>query len=793
MANKEQYPGWPGWQTVRLIGRGSFGSVYEIERDVVGDGDVEKAALKHISIPQSDSEIDELRSEGLDNASITETFREQVKEIANEYRLMKKLNDCPYVVSCDDVRIVQHEEDLGWDIFIRMELLTPLLKLLGDTPDFPEEQIVRLGTDLCRALAYCHKRKIIHRDIKPQNIFVSSEGIYKLGDFGIARVKAGSSTGTGKIGTYDYMAPEVFHAEHYGTSADIYSLGMVLYWLLNRRRNPFQSLDKLRLSLEDKQEARKLRFSGEEIPAPAHGSAELKRIVLKACAYDPKDRYRSAEEMLRDLEALSTPSVPRRSTPPAEPAIPQPDPIEPEKPELPYGGTVGAFGGEAAKEPEEDDDVTVDVFDRKDPDEPQPPPVKKTPRGLIGGIAALLALLLIAFFTIHSWKPATCTEPETCRICGKTRGEALGHRYTEATCLEAAVCTVCGDVSTGATGHDWGEWTVVSEPTCTEEGLRQRICANDPSHVETEAIPAKGHTWKDATCTEPSVCTVCGDVSTGATGHDWGEPEYTWSADNSSVTAKRTCRHDPSHVEEETVKTNSEITKAAGFATKGKITYTAAFLNSAFGTQQKQVNIPATGYNAEIGSYVVFGTYEQDNNSANGKEDIEWLVLAKEGNRLLVISRYALDCKQYNTESKAVTWENCSLRSWLNDSFLNTAFSAEEQAHIPTVTVSADKNPSYSTDPGRNTEDRAFLLSIAEAKQYFASDEARMCAPTTFAKANGCYVSDNGSCWWWLRSPGNAASDAAIVYSVGSVIAIGYLVNYDLSAVRPALWIDLGS
>ena len=658
MANNGNFPVWPGWETVRLIGRGSFGAVYEIERDVFGD--TEKCALKHIEIPHNESEIREMRSEGLDEKSITQSLADQARDIVKEYKMMARLNDCPNIVTCHDVDYNQRDGGYGWDIRIRMELLTPLMDLLSEGRDWSESDTLRLGTDMCTALDACSRLNILHRDIKPHNIFVAENGSYKLGDFGIARTTERTSSATPRIGTYNYMAPEVFNGQHYGATADIYSLGMVLYWLLNERRAPFVRIN----TAKEKESAQQRRMSGEQIPPPAHGSEELKRIVLKACAYDPKDRYRSAEEMLRDLEALSTPYAPRRSTPPAEPAIPQPGPIEPEKPELPYEDTVGAFGGEAAKEPEEDDGVTVDVFYRKDPDEPQPPPGKKTPRGLIGGIAALLALLLIAFFTIHSWKPATCTEPETCRICGKTRGEALG--------------------------HDWGEWTVVSEPTCTEGGLWQRICANDPSHVETEADPA-------------------------------------------------------------------------------------------------------TGYNADIGSYVVFGSYEQDNNSANGKEDIEWLVLAKEGNRLLVISRYALDCKRYNTESKAVTWENCSLRSWLNDSFLNTAFSAEEKTHIPTVTVSADKNPSYSTDPGKKTEEKVFLLSIAEAEQYFAWNEARKCVPTAFAKANGCYVSDSGSCWWWLRSPGYSANFAAGVYTVGSVCASGRSVNYDSSAIRPALWIDLGS
>ncbi len=289
---------WPGWETVRLIGRGSFGAVYEIQRDVLGEK--EKAALKVITIPQSSSDIDELYGEGYDDASITSTFQEHLKSIVAEYSLMRKLNGSSYVVNCDDVRYVQHEDGIGWDIFIKMELLTALNKALGET--IPEEQVIRIGADICRALRLCRKHNIIHRDIKPANIFVSENGDYKLGDFGIAKTVEKTSGGT-KIGTYEYMAPEVYHDEPYGAAADIYSLGMVLYWLLNERRTPFFLLPPALPTTSEKERARKRRFSGEEIPSPAHGSPALQRIVLKAIAYDQKDRYQSAEEMLRDLEA----------------------------------------------------------------------------------------------------------------------------------------------------------------------------------------------------------------------------------------------------------------------------------------------------------------------------------------------------------------------------------------------------------------------------------------------------------------------------------------------------------
>ena len=198
--------------------------------------------------------------------------------------------------------------------------------------------------------------------------------------------------------------------------------------------------------------------------------------------------------------------------------------------------------------------------------------------------------------------------------------------------------------------------------------------------------------------------------------------------------------------------------------------------------------------NIKIGDTHTFGAYEQDKNTSNGKEAIEWTVLDKDGMSLLLVSKQALDCQQYNTEWVDITWENCSLRKWMNDTFLNNAFSAEEQAQIQNTTVSADKNPEYNTNPGNATTDKVFLLSITEAEKYFSSDNARQCKPIKYAVANGAYVnSNNGNCWWWLRSPGDSQNYAAIASSDGSVDYCGYYVNRNDGAVRPAMWINLDS
>ena len=193
---------------------------------------------------------------------------------------------------------------------------------------------------------------------------------------------------------------------------------------------------------------------------------------------------------------------------------------------------------------------------------------------------------------------------------------------------------------------------------------------------------------------------------------------------------------------------------------------------------------------ASIGDYVLFGSYEQDNDTSNGKEDIEWLILDKEDDRILVISRYALDWQPYDTTFRKITWETCSLREWMNGTFLNEAFTEQERSRVPSVTVSADKNPDYITAAGNDTTDQVFLLSITEANKYFSLNEERQCTAIAYAFAQGANKVSNDNCWWWLRSPGYLSNYAAGVFGNGGISRGGNYVT-DSHGVRPTLWIDL--
>ena len=224
-----------------------------------------------------------------------------------------------------------------------------------------------------------------------------------------------------------------------------------------------------------------------------------------------------------------------------------------------------------------------------------------------------------------------------------------------------------------------------------------------------------------------------------------------------------------------------------------------------------------------VGDYVTFGHYDQDNDIDNGMEAIEWKVLDKKDGRALLLSKYVLDCKKYNDTYTSVTWETCTLRNWLNSDFLSTAFSSSEKSAIPTVTLSNPDNPNTGMEGGNDTNDRVFLLSLQEMQQYFALSDTWMdydggthdlagdtefiggskdviTSPTANAAAQGAYPSPDyhdaegkSSCWWWLRSPGVLSNYAANVSNYGSVCAGGDNVFSNAHAVRPALWVNLAS
>lgn len=298
---KKYEPFFGNWYIKEKVGEGSFGEVFRIEREDFGMKYV--SALKVIKLPKSQSDIDAVRSEGLDEKTTEAYFKSLLEEMINEFSLMAKLKGQSNIVSYEDHMIVEHKDEIGWDIFIRMELLTPLRTYQKDKLQ-TEKEVIKLGIDMCAALELCDKFDIIHRDIKPENIFVSDTGNFKLGDFGIARTAEKSKGASTKVGTSNYMAPEIFRGEVYSRNVDYYSLGLVLHRLLNDNRGPFYPPAPEPVTYQVAEAAKKRRIVGEPIPDPVNGSKEIGDIIRKASAFVPGDRYESATEFKKDLQQL---------------------------------------------------------------------------------------------------------------------------------------------------------------------------------------------------------------------------------------------------------------------------------------------------------------------------------------------------------------------------------------------------------------------------------------------------------------------------------------------------------
>lgn len=254
------------------------------------------------------------------------------------------------------------------------------------------------------------------------------------------------------------------------------------------------------------------------------------------------------------------------------------------------------------------------------------------------------------------------------------------------------------------------------------------------------------------------------------------------------------------------------------FRVRGYVNYTHSVTGKTTKTWSQYsevVSVKTQSNIVKVGDTIFFGAYEQDGNSSNGKERIEWLVLDKNDSQAFILSKYALDCKKYNEKQTLVTWEKCTLRSWLNDSFLNTAFNTQEKNKILLTNVINGDNPDYGIDGGNNTKDKIYILSVTEARKYFKDDNdedgkrlgqsvARACKPTAFTVKQGAWRLEwdsryfgpefkkyDGNCSCWLRTPGVVQDMASCILYTGTASSYGADVSTRNYAVRPVMWIDL--
>lgn len=787
---------FPGWNVVKKLGEGSFGGVYEIVR-MLPDGKEERAALKKLSVPQNREEIDVLQSQAFSMERIKAYFKQQMEELVNEYAFMQELGGCPTVVSCQDVRCVPQDDAIGWDIYIRMELLKPLKKAAA--AKYSEYQTLRLGMDICRALLACERMNIIHRDIKPENILVSKNGRYKLGDFGIAKISEKTETGT-LAGTNGYMAPEVANRQRYGKEVDIYSLGLVLYWMMNNNTLPFLPLPPKIPSAEQRQEAVERRLSGEALPPPCNGSVELKRVVLKACAYKPTDRFQSAREfgaalqrIFRNLKATDTDDILDELG------------ITKEMLGEPSSKPSGTSKNETIIEPE----TVITHVDRSHSE-------KQKGKGVLLGAVALVLILAGCLFlfilrksqdkldmqiqaestgnqvvaknqtTVAQTTETTDYVPPYPYIYEKCEGGIRITGWNEEMPVEEVVLPSEIDgwpvVEIGAEAFQkCGLLTAVKVPESVKM-IGERAFADCAGLTRIE-LPQGLDVLKKGIFSD---CTALGQITMPDSLITIEESAFENCRELSAIeipqsviTLGSQAFYGCSRLNDVTLPDTLEQIGERAFqnceslsgidipesvmqigdgAFWGSMMLTATvpvnFMEELHRFMPESCEVTYSGIEkpniyGEVGDIIVFGRYEQDNDLMNGSEPIEWQILEKDGTKLYAISKYGLDSQKYHDKWEVVCWETCKLRVWLNQTFYTEAFNSVEQSMIVTTDVrSVHPSGSY---PSKTVQDKVFLLDYDGAYGYFKGEKARTCVATAYADAQGSAVEYGGRCWWWLR------------------------------------------
>lgn len=302
---QEYEPLWGKWRAKSIIGEGSFGAVYEVESDRIGDSC--SCAVKLISFKNGEMLRGVKGNETLSPEELEQLKIKEAKKNVREADLMNQLQGRDHIVTIHDYDIFPGEH--ATDIIIRMELLMNLedymWKYKINSSDKIKSFVIKLGIDICKALEDCEEVGIVHRDIKPDNIFINKNQTFKLGDFGLSRKmsKSASFSLRKAAGTPLYMAPETFG---WGVKADyrsdIYSFGLVMYQLLNNGKIPF--VNDMR-NFDEVDNAIGRRLDGETITAPKYENGQLWKIIEKACQFKKEDRYQSASVMRKDLEELT--------------------------------------------------------------------------------------------------------------------------------------------------------------------------------------------------------------------------------------------------------------------------------------------------------------------------------------------------------------------------------------------------------------------------------------------------------------------------------------------------------
>lgn len=440
---------WPDWRIEGCIGEGAYGKVYKAVKE---DPYMRVySAIKVLSVPNSTAELESLKNDGLTIDDTKTYLKSVVADVVNEIKVMETLKSYTNIVSVEDYKILEKTDGIGWEIFIRMDLLEPFHDYSLHHA-MSEKEIIKLGIDICSALEVCHQKNIIHRDIKPANLFVSPNGDFKIGDFGVAKELEKTSGAMSTKGTYYYMAPEVAHSQRYDATVDIYSLGIVLYMLLNGNRPPFCTEKVDGNTYNERKKATERRMRGEALPPPSEATPELAKIILCACDYNPQHRFRNPKAFKNALlNYIQGDTKPAPKPEPKPAPSPSPDDIVPIS--------------------EEEAEKNIKKFKKK----------KKSGRAPIIILLILLVLVLSGalVFTVLSLVDAKGSDSQTDESASQDVKSVIPLEEEE---QDPNLCV-------DGTEHEADNWIETKAPTYLETGLKGQYCSKCNQIIATEDIP----------------------------------------------------------------------------------------------------------------------------------------------------------------------------------------------------------------------------------------------------------------------------------------------------------------
>ncbi len=682
------------------------------------------------------------------------------------------------------------------------------------------ETAVQLLHPIADALNYVHEQELLHRDVKPSNIMITKNKRIYLTDFGIAKWLENEGdlhtlTGTGVgIGTPEYMSPEQGRGMQVDARSDAYSLTIVFYELITGKK-PYGGDTPVNILLNQ---------ISEPIPDPRELVPELsesvKRFLDRAMAKKPEDRYPTMADYLRDLDGLRLQALGERAAKPSGPT-----------------GT-GEIRTDLRSEAGTDSSVRFGRMDLQrvrdagsggqtggQPVQPLQPvrpvqPVQAAPQAaqqplqaarqaagqavnqrapkrrgwLIGALAAIAVIAVIA------------------GIVGLRMGLPRGADVVSGTgevalTIEAGL----GETQTALAQFrtDATETAGTSFRLETESGLNAAL--TEAAGLQTEiadqraAVAATGQANAEAVQRreEESAATlamqqtaVAGTAAANAAAGTAQAIAQAAAVETEQASARIAAAETAQAVAQAAaVETEQASARIAAVRTEQAIAQMAVAetVQALAATEMTQAKARNPYADVQVGDIIEFGSYEQDNNSSNGPEPIEWRVLDVSGGNPLLMSVYGLDAKPYNDSYRWVTWKESTIRQWLNGEFFRTAFTQEEQVLIKKESLTTADNPAYGTSGGGMVRDKVFLLSLEEAGTYLLETKYRRTKPTAYAKAQGAAIRGAGNGSWWLRTAGFDAARAAYMNEMGKVDEYGTVGTDTDKIVRPVIRIGSSS